>query len=102
MLRLKKSTWSAFLTLSHIEIVPSSMGRQNFCPMFLRALLGALPPKGKPLCLLVVKNGQHRPEWLHIEGADFTIKNIPRSIKLIDPEIDINCNFWDFDSNLTL
>jgi hypothetical protein len=36
----------------------------------------------------------------HIEGADFTIKNIPRSIKMIDPKIDVNCNFWDFDSNL--
>jgi hypothetical protein len=41
---------------------------------------------------------QHWYEY--IEGADFTIKNIPRSIKMIDPKIDINCNFWDFDFNV--
>jgi hypothetical protein len=32
-------------------------------------------------------------------GADFTINNIPRSIKMIDPKININCNFWDCNSN---
>jgi hypothetical protein len=32
-------------------------------------------------------------EGNYIKGVDFTIKNIPRSIKIMDPKIDIKLQF---------
>jgi hypothetical protein len=48
-----------FLTL--IEIVPSSMGKQNISPTFLRVPLdlGVCLPKGKQRYLSVVQTWQH-------------------------------------------